>query len=141
MAIYTDEETDGNLTKGIDRDIHFTDNQGNEYFVMVRKAKVEVWRNREQIQDVRFYDEEGVIKNLLKKYNKKFIKVGTEVDFMFQSIYPLYRSINDCQYCVNIKSYNDFLYIKFTPTYENISQFIEFFNEEDREYFKSYFKL
>jgi len=41
-----------------DRDIHFTDAQGNEYFVKVREEKVEVWRNKEQIQDVRFYDDE-----------------------------------------------------------------------------------
>ena len=41
-----------------DRDINFTDKEGNEYFVKVREEKVEVWRNKEQIQDVRFYDEE-----------------------------------------------------------------------------------
>ena len=41
-----------------DRDIHFTDAQGNEYFVMVREEKVEVWRNKERIHDVRFYDDE-----------------------------------------------------------------------------------
>ena len=47
---------DTKITKN--RDIHFTDKQGNEYFVMVREERVEVWRNKEQIQDVRFYDEE-----------------------------------------------------------------------------------
>jgi hypothetical protein len=39
------------------RDIHFTDEQGNE-FVMVREGKVEVWKNKNQITDVRFYDDE-----------------------------------------------------------------------------------
>ena len=47
-----------NTEKTTDRDIHFTDKQGNEYFVMVREDKVEVWRNKEQIHEVRFYDEE-----------------------------------------------------------------------------------
>ena len=42
----------------MDKDIHFTDKQGNEYFIMVRETKVEVWRNKEQIQDVRFYEED-----------------------------------------------------------------------------------
>ena len=40
------------------RDIHFTDEQGNEYFVMVREGQVEVWKNKNQIKDVRFYDDE-----------------------------------------------------------------------------------
>jgi len=54
--------------KTTDRDIHFTDKQGNEYFVMVREKKVEVWRNKEQIHDVRFYDEE-LTESQAKKYN------------------------------------------------------------------------
>lgn len=40
------------------RDICFTDEQGNEFFVMVRECKVEVFRNKTKIEDVRFYDDE-----------------------------------------------------------------------------------
>ena len=42
----------------MDKDIHFTDKQGNEYFIMVREDKVKVWKNKEPIEDVRFYEEE-----------------------------------------------------------------------------------
>jgi hypothetical protein len=44
------------MTKG--RDINFTDEFGNEFFIKVRETKVEVFRNKTQITDVRFYDEE-----------------------------------------------------------------------------------
>ena len=40
------------------RDICFTDEQGNEFFVMVRECNVEVWKNKTKIDDVRFYDDE-----------------------------------------------------------------------------------
>ena len=40
------------------RDICFTDDQGNEFFVMVREGSVKVWKNKTQIDDVRFYDDE-----------------------------------------------------------------------------------
>ena len=40
------------------RDICFTDEQGNEFFVMVREGSVKVWKNKTQIDDVRFYDDE-----------------------------------------------------------------------------------
>ena len=40
------------------KDIHFTDEQGNEYFVMVREEKVIVFKNKTQIEDVRFYVDE-----------------------------------------------------------------------------------
>lgn len=51
-----------------ERDIHFTDKQGNEYFVMVREEKVEVWRNKEQIHDVRFYEDELTVVDEEKIY-------------------------------------------------------------------------
>jgi hypothetical protein len=42
----------------MNKDINFTDEQGNEFFIMVRENKVEVWRNKEEIKDVRFYEDE-----------------------------------------------------------------------------------
>lgn len=42
----------------MNRDINFTDVQGNEYFVEVRENKVRVFKNKEEIKDVRFYDDE-----------------------------------------------------------------------------------
>ena len=40
------------------KDIHFTDEQGNEFFVMVREGKVVVFKNKTEIEDVRFYVDE-----------------------------------------------------------------------------------
>ena len=40
------------------KDIHFTDEQGNEFFVMVRERKVVVFKNKTEIEDVRFYVDE-----------------------------------------------------------------------------------
>ena len=42
----------------IDRDIHFTDEQGNEFFVKVREEKIIVFKNKTEIEDVRFYIDE-----------------------------------------------------------------------------------
>jgi len=42
------------------KDIHFTDEQGNEFFVMVREGKVVVFKNKTKIEDVRFYVDELV---------------------------------------------------------------------------------
>jgi hypothetical protein len=42
------------------KDIHFTDEQGNEFFVMVRERKVVVFKNKTKIEDVRFYVDELV---------------------------------------------------------------------------------
>jgi hypothetical protein len=42
----------------MDRDINFTDEQGNEFFVKVREGKVEVLKNKTEITDVRFYVDE-----------------------------------------------------------------------------------
>jgi hypothetical protein len=40
-------------------DIHFTDENGNEYFIKIRdEVVVEVYKNKTQIEDVRFYVEE-----------------------------------------------------------------------------------
>ena len=40
-------------------DIHFTDENGNEYFIKIRdEVVVEVYKNKIQIEDVRFYVEE-----------------------------------------------------------------------------------
>lgn len=40
-------------------DIHFTDEKGNEYFIKIRdEVVVEVYKNKIQIEDVRFYVEE-----------------------------------------------------------------------------------
>jgi hypothetical protein len=39
-------------------DINFTDAQGNEYFVGIRDFKVTVFKNKDEIKDVRVYDEE-----------------------------------------------------------------------------------
>ena len=36
-------------------DIHFTDEQGNEWFVMVAEEQVRVFKNKTEIEDVRFY--------------------------------------------------------------------------------------
>lgn len=41
-----------------DRDINFTDEQGNEFFVKVRDEKVVVFKNKTEIKDVRFYVDE-----------------------------------------------------------------------------------
>jgi hypothetical protein len=41
-----------------DKDINFTDEFGNEFFVKVRANKVEVFRNKTKIEDVRFYVDE-----------------------------------------------------------------------------------
>ena len=41
-----------------DKDINFTDEFGNEFFVKVRENKVEVFRNKTKIEDVRFYVDE-----------------------------------------------------------------------------------
>ena len=60
-----------------DRDIHFTDKEGNEYYIMVREDKVEVWRNKKQIQDVRFYDDELTTSLIQNNYKLK--------DFLFYS--------------------------------------------------------
>jgi len=43
---------------GMDKDIHFTDEQGNEFFVKVRDGKVVVFKNKNEIEDIRSYDEE-----------------------------------------------------------------------------------
>ena len=40
------------------RDINFTDEQGNEFFVKVRDEKVVVFKNKTEIKDVRFYVDE-----------------------------------------------------------------------------------
>ena len=40
------------------KDIYFTDEQGNEFFVMVREGKVVVFKNKTEIEDVRFYVDE-----------------------------------------------------------------------------------
>lgn len=42
----------------VDRDIHFTDEQGNEFFVKVRDTKVVIFKNKTEITDVRFYVDE-----------------------------------------------------------------------------------
>lgn len=42
----------------MERDINFTDKDGNEYFIKIRKHKVRVFKNKEEIKDVRFYDDE-----------------------------------------------------------------------------------
>ncbi len=42
------------------KDVHFTDEQGNEFFVMVREGKVVVFKNKTKIEDVRFYVDELV---------------------------------------------------------------------------------
>lgn len=42
----------------IDRDIHFTDEQGNEFFVKVREEKIIVFKNKTEIEDIRFYVDE-----------------------------------------------------------------------------------
>jgi hypothetical protein len=42
----------------MDRDINFTDEQGNEFFVKVREGKVDVFKNKTEITDVRFYVDE-----------------------------------------------------------------------------------
>ena len=42
----------------VDRDINFTDEQGNEFFVKVREEKVVVFKNKTEITDVRFYVDE-----------------------------------------------------------------------------------
>ena len=42
----------------MDRDINFTDEQGNEFFVKVRDEKVVVFKNKTEITDVRFYVDE-----------------------------------------------------------------------------------
>ena len=39
-------------------DIHFTDDQGNEFYVGVRPNEVQVWKNKTQLNDVRVYPEE-----------------------------------------------------------------------------------
>jgi hypothetical protein len=39
-------------------DINFTDEKGNEFFIKVRVEEVQVWKNKTQINDVRFYVEE-----------------------------------------------------------------------------------
>ena len=39
-------------------DIHFTDEQGNEWFVEVREEQVKVFKNKTEVEDVRFYTEE-----------------------------------------------------------------------------------
>ena len=39
-------------------DINFTDEKGNEFFIKVRAEEVQVWKNKTQINDVRFYVEE-----------------------------------------------------------------------------------
>jgi hypothetical protein len=39
-------------------DIHFTDKQGNEFFIEVRAEEVKVWKNKTKINNVRFYVEE-----------------------------------------------------------------------------------
>jgi len=40
-------------------DIHFTDNQGNEFYIGIRKGEVsQVWKNKMDITDVRVYFEE-----------------------------------------------------------------------------------
>jgi hypothetical protein len=40
------------------KDINFTDEFGNEFFVKVRDTEVEVFRNKTKIEDVRFYVDE-----------------------------------------------------------------------------------
>ena len=40
------------------KNINFTDEFGNEFFVKVRENKVEVFRNKTKIEDVRFYVDE-----------------------------------------------------------------------------------
>ena len=42
-------------TKLMQTDIHFTDEQGNEWFVMVTEEQVRVFKNKTEIEDVRFY--------------------------------------------------------------------------------------
>ena len=42
----------------MNRDINFTDEQGNEFFVIVRDEKVVVFKNKTEITDVRFYVDE-----------------------------------------------------------------------------------
>lgn len=39
-------------------DIHFTDDQGNEFYVGVKQNEVQVWKNKTQLNDVRFYPED-----------------------------------------------------------------------------------
>jgi hypothetical protein len=38
-------------------DIHFTDEHGNEFFIRIDE-QVQVWKNKTQIEDVRFYPDE-----------------------------------------------------------------------------------
>jgi len=40
------------------KDINFTDEFGNEFFIKVRETTVEVFKNKTQITDVRFYEDE-----------------------------------------------------------------------------------
>lgn len=42
----------------MERDINFTDKQGNEFFIQVRENEVKVYKNKEEVKDVRFYDDE-----------------------------------------------------------------------------------
>jgi len=42
----------------MNRDINFTDEFGNEFFVKVREDKVKVFKNKIEITDVRFYVDE-----------------------------------------------------------------------------------
>ena len=44
--------------KDMEMDINFTDENGNEFFIKVRTEEVQVWKNKTQITDVRFYTEE-----------------------------------------------------------------------------------
>ena len=53
-----------------DKDINFTDEFGNEFFVKVRENKVEVFRNKTKIEDVRFYVDE-----LEDKENKQRFRI------------------------------------------------------------------
>jgi hypothetical protein len=39
-------------------DIHFTDEHSNEFFIMIDDEQVQVWKNKTQIEDVRFYPNE-----------------------------------------------------------------------------------
>ena len=48
----------GEKPKETDKDIHFTDENGNEFFIKIRDYKVEVFKNKTEITDVRFYTEE-----------------------------------------------------------------------------------
>ena len=81
------------------------------------------------------------IEILLKEYDKRFIKVGNETDFMFQRIFPLYRRFDGYDYPVNTKSWDNYLYIKTVEWQKTVEEWYEYFDEEDKKRYREEFKL